>query len=78
MQIGIVGAGDIGRTNARKLSAAGHDKRVANSSGLEGLHRVADESRAKAEDVHAARSIAMNRKLNSFADEQALLSVHVK
>lgn len=54
MQIGIIGTGNIGRTIARKLSAAGHDVRVANSSGLEGARRVADEIGAKAVDVRGA------------------------
>jgi predicted dinucleotide-binding enzyme len=33
MKIGILGAGHIGKTLARKLSAAGHDVKVANSRG---------------------------------------------
>ena len=35
MKIGIVGAGSIGATLARKLSGAGHDVKVANSRGPE-------------------------------------------
>ena len=35
MKIGILGAGHIGMTLARKLSAAGHDVKVANSRGPE-------------------------------------------
>ena len=35
MKIGILGAGHIGKTLARKLSAAGHDVKVANSRGPE-------------------------------------------
>jgi predicted dinucleotide-binding enzyme len=37
MKIGVIGTGNIGGTLARKLSAAGHDVRVANSRGLEGV-----------------------------------------
>src|SRR5215207_3977328 len=33
MKIGILGAGHIGKTLVRKLSAAGHDVKVANSRG---------------------------------------------
>ena len=33
MNIGILGTGHIGKTLARKLSAAGHDVKVANSRG---------------------------------------------
>ena len=46
MKIGVVGTGNIGGTLARKLSAAGHDVRVANSRGLEGVRAFADGSRA--------------------------------
>ena len=35
MNIGILGTGHIGKTLARKLSAAGHDVKVANSRGPE-------------------------------------------
>ena len=35
MRIGIVGAGHIGKTLARKLSAAGHEVKIANSRGPE-------------------------------------------
>src|SRR3954454_17035666 len=35
MKIGILGVGHIGKTLARKLSAAGHDVKVANSRGPE-------------------------------------------
>lgn len=35
MKIGVLGAGTIGSTVARKLSAAGHDVKVANSRGPE-------------------------------------------
>src|SRR5215213_9445377 len=33
MRIGVLGTGHIGKTLVRKLSAAGHDMRVANSRG---------------------------------------------
>ncbi|MEV4951301.1 NADPH-dependent F420 reductase [Paenarthrobacter nitroguajacolicus] len=47
MKIGILGAGSIGATLARKLSGAGHDVRVANSRGPEtiGPHIVAAGAR---------------------------------
>lgn len=35
MKIGIIGAGSIGKTLARKLAAAGHDVKVSNSRGPE-------------------------------------------
>nr|WP_257722509.1 NAD(P)-binding domain-containing protein [Collimonas pratensis] len=54
MKIGIIGTGNIGSTLARKLSAAGHDVRVANSSGVEGVRVFAHEIGAEAQDVHGA------------------------
>ncbi|WP_311514409.1 NAD(P)-binding domain-containing protein [Nocardiopsis lambiniae] len=33
MKVGIVGVGHIGKTLAQRLSAAGHDVKVANSRG---------------------------------------------
>src|SRR4051812_16206694 len=43
MKIGIVGTGNIGASLARKLSAAGHEVRVANSRGVDGVRQFADE-----------------------------------
>jgi predicted dinucleotide-binding enzyme len=43
MKIGVIGLGNIGGTLARKLSAAGHDVRVANSKGPEGVRAFAQE-----------------------------------
>ncbi|MGA4275650.1 NADPH-dependent F420 reductase [Ralstonia nicotianae] len=54
MKIGIIGTGNIGGTLARKLSAAGHDVRVANSSGIEGVRAFAHEIGAVPMDVHGA------------------------
>ena len=54
MKIGVIGTGNIGGTLARKLSAAGHDVRVANSRGLEGVRAFADEIGATAVDTRGA------------------------
>ena len=54
MNIGVIGTGNIGGTLARKLSAAGHDVRVANSRGLEGVRAFADEIGATAVDTRGA------------------------
>src|SRR5258706_8004090 len=48
MKIGIVGAGKIGGTLARKLRASGHGVRVANSRGPESLSGLAAETGATA------------------------------
>lgn len=54
MKIGIIGTGNIGTPLARKLSAAGHEVRVANSRGVDGVRQFADEIGAKAADVRGA------------------------
>ncbi|XAH24375.1 NAD(P)-binding domain-containing protein [Xylophilus sp. GW821-FHT01B05] len=54
MKIGIIGTGNIGGTIARKLSAAGHEVRVASAKGPEGIRSFADEIGAQAVDVRGA------------------------
>lgn len=54
MKIAIIGTGNIGASLARKLSAAGHEVRVANSRGLDGVRQIAKEVGAQAADVHGA------------------------
>lgn len=54
MKIGIIGTGNIGSILAQKLSAVGHDVRIANSRGVEGAKQVAVEVGAKAVDVYGA------------------------
>lgn len=48
MRIGIIGAGNIGSTLARKLVQAGHSVRIANSRGPQTLVSVAEETGAEA------------------------------
>ena len=54
MKIGIIGAGHIGGTLARRLSALGHDVSVANSRGPETLAALAGTTDAKAVAVRDA------------------------
>src|SRR4028118_937064 len=69
MKIGILGTGHIGKTLARKLSAAGHDVKVANSRGPETIEADvlafgarAVETAQTVEDVDAViLSIPLNR-----------------
>jgi predicted dinucleotide-binding enzyme len=57
VKIGIIGAGNIGGTLARRFSELGHEVFVANSRGPETLADVVDETGAKAVTVEqAARS----------------------
>ncbi len=51
MNIGIIGAGNIGGTLTKRLSALGHRVRVANSRGPETLLELARESGATAVNV---------------------------
>lgn len=48
MRIGIIGAGHIGGTLTRRLTALGHDVSVANSRGPETLQDLARETGARA------------------------------
>ena len=54
MKIGIIGAGNIGATLTRRLTALGHEVAVANSRGPETLADLAAETGATAVDVHEA------------------------
>lgn len=54
MKIGVIGIGNIGGTLARKLSAAGHQVRVANSKGPEGVLSFAEDIGALAVDARGA------------------------
>jgi predicted dinucleotide-binding enzyme len=51
MKIGIIGAGHIGGTLTRRLTALGHDVLVANSRGPDSLRDLAYETGAKAVSV---------------------------
>ena len=51
MKIGIIGAGQIGATLARKLSPAGHAVLLANSRGPDTIRKLADEAGATAVSV---------------------------
>lgn len=54
MKIGIIGAGNIGGTLARRLTALGHDVSIANSRGPETLAGLAAETGARAVPVREA------------------------
>ncbi len=57
MRIGIIGAGNIGGTLARRLTALGHEVSIANSRGPASLAGLAGETGAKPVTVtQAARS----------------------
>jgi 8-hydroxy-5-deazaflavin:NADPH oxidoreductase len=54
MKIGIIGAGMIGSTLARRLTGLGHEVVIANSRGPETLRELAAETGAQAVTVHEA------------------------
>ena len=54
MRIGIIGAGQIGGTLARRLTAAGHEVFIANSRGPASLAALASETGAKPVTVEQA------------------------
>ena len=54
MKIGVIGTGNIGGTLARKLRSAGHDIRMANSRGVEGVRALAEELGVEPADVRGA------------------------
>jgi 8-hydroxy-5-deazaflavin:NADPH oxidoreductase len=58
MKIGIIGAGNIGGTLTRRLTALGHDVRVANSRGPDSLAELAAETGATAVPVSDAAARA--------------------
>ena len=54
MRIGIIGAGNIGGTLARRLTELGHEVSIANSRGPESLTALAKETGAKPVTVEQA------------------------
>ena len=48
MKIGIIGAGNIGATLARKLVVSGHDVKISNSKGPDTIRDLASDAGAKA------------------------------
>ncbi len=70
MKIGIIGAGQIGGTLARRLAALGHDVSIANSRGPETLAALANETGAKAvtpeQAAHAGDVVVVTIPLKSI------------
>lgn len=54
MKIGIIGTGNIGGTLARKLHEAGHEVKIANSRGVEGVRAFAESIGVKPVDARDA------------------------
>jgi predicted dinucleotide-binding enzyme len=75
MNIGIVGAGNIGKTLARKLQQHGHQVRLANSRGPESLRDFAQQTGVTAvtvgEAVQGAELLILTIPLGKTPDVQA-------
>ncbi|MFI1465496.1 NADPH-dependent F420 reductase [Nocardia carnea] len=78
MKIGILGVGHIGKTLGRKLSAAGHDVKVANSRGPETIDATVLETGARAvtasEAVKDVDVVILSTPLNRVPDIAPLLA----
>src|SRR3954447_7117748 len=78
MKIGILGVGHIGKTLALKLSAAGHDVKVANSRGPEtiGADVLASGARAvpAAEAVEGVDAVNLSVPLNRLPGVAPLIA----
>lgn len=78
MRIGIIGAGNIGATLVRKLAAAGHEVKVANSRGPDSLQELAQDSGAQAvEKENAVKSvdvIILSLPFTGYAGLSAILA----
>lgn len=72
MRIGIIGAGNIGGNLTRRLTALGHDVRVANSRGPETLGDLAAETGATpvavTEAAHEAEVVVVTIPLKNVPD----------
>ena len=79
MKIGIIGAGQIGGTLTRRLTALGHQVSVANSRGAETLADLAAETGAKPVSVaEAARSGEGGHRDNSREEYPKVASRFVR
>ncbi|MGI5218086.1 NADPH-dependent F420 reductase [Nocardia sp. CA-290969] len=78
MKIGILGVGHIGKTLSRKLGAAGHDVKVANSRGPETIDPTVLATGARAvpaaEAVQGVDVVILSIPLNRIPDIAPLLT----
>lgn len=78
MKIGIIGAGNIGATLARKLVAGGHEVKLANSKGSDSIRDLAREIGATAvskdEAVQGVAAIILAIPFAKYSDLASLLA----
>ncbi|VVP23361.1 hypothetical protein PS870_03938 [Pseudomonas fluorescens] len=78
MKIGIIGAGNIGATLARKLAAGGHEVKLANSKGPQSIQNLANEigvnAVTKEEAVSGVDVVILSIPFASYPDLKQTLS----
>ncbi|SNT41256.1 MULTISPECIES: NADPH-dependent F420 reductase [unclassified Pseudomonas] len=78
MKIGIVGAGNIGSTLARKLAACGHEVKLANSKGPESIQALANEigvhAVTKEEAVSGVEVVILSIPFANYPDLEPIMS----
>lgn len=78
MKIGILGTGHIGKTLVKRLSAAGHDVKVANSRGPQTIDADLLTSGARAvtkeEALHDVEAVILSIPLNRIPDIATLVA----
>jgi predicted dinucleotide-binding enzyme len=78
MKIGIIGAGNIGATLARKLAACGHDIKLANSKGPQTIQKLASEIGVQAvtkdDAVSGADAVILSIPFARYPDLRQTLS----
>ncbi|MBS9721491.1 NAD(P)-binding domain-containing protein [Tianweitania sp. BSSL-BM11] len=78
MRIGILGTGNIGKTLVRRLSAAGHDVKVANSRGPDTIDRDLLTNGARAvtaqEAIVDVEAVILSIPLDRLPDAAAMVS----
>ena len=78
MKIGIIGAGNIGATLARKLAASGHEVKLANSKGPDTIRDLARDVGAtavsKEEAVQGVEVIVLSIPFGRYPDLANLFS----
>ena len=78
MKIGIIGAGNIGATLARKLAASGHEVKLANSKGPDTIRDLARDVGAtavsKEEAVQGVEAIVLSIPFAKYPDLASLFN----
>ena len=78
MKIGIIGAGNIGATLARKLAASGHEVKLANSKGPDAIRDLARDAGAaavsKEQAVEGVEAIVLSIPFARFPELSGLFA----